>query len=355
MYYIVKKAFSFLLPTFIIEARVELSIFNAQRIAQLKEDLPDFDIRVSSDVAGHLPVSVQEFLEFYGFYDTLKALACEFYIGATECELEGTSDRVATYLWRCQKAKGTVVLLHGLFDHVGLFLDLIEHCLKQGYCVLAVDLPGHGLSSGEPTVVASFKHYGRVVQKVLATVQAYIPRPFYGVGQSTGASVLMSMSFETEKSEQATQFQSLVFLGPLVRPRQWWAGRLAFKLFGNILTSIGRDFSSPNSHNEEFCHFLRYQDPLQARQLSVCWVAALNEWVEGFEKQPVVATPLLVIQGTGDGVVDWKYNVEAIERRFSHCQVHYIEGAMHHLANEGEAWRKVVFSSLSQFLKRPFN
>lgn len=327
-------------------------MIDATRIASLKLELPALNLSQPSDVAGYLPVSLQEFLEFYGFYETLKEGGREFYIGYCNCNVGDKAYRVSSYIWQLPKPSGTVFLIHGLFDHVGLFLGVINHFLQQGYSVVAIDLPGHGLSSGEPTVIESFKHYGEVAGQVLTELKPQLDGPILGVGQSTGAAVLMSMEFSREKQGLPPVFERLAFLGPLVRPRQWWAGRLAYKLFGNILNSVERDFASPNSHDEGFLNFLRYQDPLQARQLSVSWVAALYEWIERFDKQPIIDTPLLVIQGTADNVVDWKYNVEAIKAHFTCTQVNFIEGAMHHLVNEGETWRNAVFASLSQFFKQ---
>src|SRR5690554_7256250 len=46
--------------------------------------------------------------------------------------------------------KGTVFILHGYFDHVGLYTQLIDRCLGAGFDVLTYDQPGHGLSSGTP-------------------------------------------------------------------------------------------------------------------------------------------------------------------------------------------------------------
>ena len=51
--------------------------------------------------------------------------------------------------------RGTVFLVHGYFDHAGLYGHLIKHCLQQGLAVIIFDLPGHGLSSGEKARIES--------------------------------------------------------------------------------------------------------------------------------------------------------------------------------------------------------
>ena len=41
---------------------------------------------------------------------------------------------------------GTAFLLHGYYDHAGLYGHLIRQCLALSYSVVIMDLPGHGLS-----------------------------------------------------------------------------------------------------------------------------------------------------------------------------------------------------------------
>ncbi|MED5413144.1 MAG: alpha/beta fold hydrolase, partial [Pseudomonadota bacterium] len=57
------------------------------------------------------------------------------------------------------KQKGTVFIIHGYFDHTGLYGHLIKHCLQKGLTVISFDLPGHGLSSGDPASIDSFNQY----------------------------------------------------------------------------------------------------------------------------------------------------------------------------------------------------
>ena len=54
---------------------------------------------------------------------------------------------VAGQLFLQEGARGTVFMVHGYTDHLGLYGDLIRHLLALGYSVAGFDLPGHGLSS----------------------------------------------------------------------------------------------------------------------------------------------------------------------------------------------------------------
>jgi len=329
-------------------------VFTESLCAELREILPDFSLDTPCNPASaSLSETAQIYLEFYGFLEVLKDSNVDYFWGYRTCPCRGDQLRIATHYWRLPEAKATVFVVHGLFDHVGLFQKLVAYLLAQQYSVVAIDLPGHGLSSGEATVIKSFFDYGAVLEDTFKFFRWQLPEgPVYGVGQSTGAAVLMAFSFSSLKQGEAAPFKRMAFLGPLVRPRRWTWGRMVFRCVGRYLKRLTRDFAVPNSHNAEFHSFLRYNDPLQARWLSIEWIGALHEWVDGFSLQPKDPTPALIVQGTADRVVDWRYNVPAIQERFPNCQVNYIEGAMHHLVNEADTWRKPVFTGLGQFLRR---
>lgn len=325
-------------------------MLDATQCDQVRRTLPAFSLAEPCLSTVKVDLCLHTYLEYYGFFETFKGIDVEFFWGYRCTKGVG---RIATYHWRMTKSRGYVLLVHGLFDHVGLFLPLVRHLLEQGYSVVALDLPGHGLSDGEPTAIDSFDQYRDALLDALTFFAPLTaPLPIYGVGQSTGAAALMSVEFYWHRQNTPSAFERLVFLGPLVRPRQWRAASWAYRLIGRWVKVIGRDFSVANSHDNEFHNFLKSYDPLQARQLSTRWVGALKHWVDGFAAQPVVDTPLLVVQGTGDMVVDWQANVPLIKAHFSCVQVNVIEGAKHHLANEADPWRKAIYTGISQFFRQ---
>ncbi|WP_423811416.1 alpha/beta hydrolase, partial [Pseudomonas aeruginosa] len=47
---------------------------------------------------------------------------------------------------RRQVEFGSLLLMHGYYDHMGLYRHVVDWALGMGFSVLACDLPGHGLS-----------------------------------------------------------------------------------------------------------------------------------------------------------------------------------------------------------------
>ena len=55
---------------------------------------------------------------------------------------------LAVQVWRPSTPRGTLIILHGYYDHMGLYRHLISWARDQRLAVMAFDLTGHGLSNG---------------------------------------------------------------------------------------------------------------------------------------------------------------------------------------------------------------
>ena len=107
---------------------------------------------------------------------------------------EAAGHQLSVHAWRPRAPRGTVLVCHGYFDHVGLYRHIIGHLLELGYAVLAYDLPGHGLSSGPQAVIDDFRTYRDVLEQCLALADNHFPRPWNVIAQSTGGAIVMDLS-----------------------------------------------------------------------------------------------------------------------------------------------------------------
>lgn len=292
--------------------------------------------------------ALQGYLSHYGL-DAFAGDALQHGIG----RVETAGHTIAVQSWRQRGTpRGTVLVLHGYYDHVGLFRHVIAHLAGLGHDVVAFDLPGHGLSSGAPAVIDDFGTYQRVLQAVLAGMlpacTARAPAVHF-VGQSTGAGI--ALHYLVTHRGKPVPFSQAILLAPLVRPVNWTTNRLLYYALRPFVEAMPRQFAV-NSHDEAFLHFLRNEDPLQARELSVRWVGAMNRWIPLIEHAAPVSFPLTVIQGDEDGTVDWRHNLGVIRRVFPQAEVHLVPGGRHQLANEAPAWREPVLSLVTQALAK---
>lgn len=244
------------------------------------------------------------------------------------------------------RSRGTCFIFHGYFDHVGLFRHVIEFCLLRNFNVVAYDLPGHGLSTGERASIGSFMEYETVLRDCLALFSEVAPRPWHAIAQSTGAAVVMDHALNREMPG----FDRMVLLGPLVRAAEWRWVKIAHWLGRRFLERVPRRFGV-NSNDGEFLRFIAEQDPLQARHIAVNWVDALIRWERRFEKLPPSDRAVLVVQGQRDATVDWRHNIPLIRQKFPRAKYLPLQDAYHHLANESEPIRAKIFAAIDLYFE----
>lgn len=259
---------------------------------------------------------------------------------------DSAGERIAMQVFQLADAHSTAFVYHGYYDHVGLFNNVINYFLKHGYSVVAYDLPGHGLSTGERAAIDDFMRYRQVLSDAFAVVTDFgLPARRVALAQSTGCAVLMSHLL----SGGDTDFEHAVLLAPLLKPCDWWWGKPAHSLLKYFIHSLPRKFAD-NSDDQLFLEFLRERDPLQARSLPLSWVGALKKWQPWFHRQKPVASSLLILQGDQDETVEWRYNLPRIQTKFPNAKIVYVPGARHHLAKEGERFREQLWQACDDYL-----
>lgn len=256
---------------------------------------------------------------------------------------------IVTHYFENKTALETCFIVHGYYDHAGLYRHLIEYCLKRNFSVVIYDLPGHGLSTGEPASIASFSEYQSVLSDLLALFSAVAPAPWHTIGQSTGAAIVMDflLSGNCLKNNTAV-FDKTVLLAPLVRPVAWQQAKWKHVIASLFVKSIKRKFIV-NSHDPIFLDFLKNRDPLQTRVLPMQWVSALKKWQRYFLSLPASNFFPLVVQGKEDTTVDWPYNLSVVKTKFPHAKVFYMNEARHQLVNESEAFRTTMFAAIDLY------
>ncbi|MDO6593182.1 alpha/beta hydrolase [Neptuniibacter sp. 1_MG-2023] len=242
--------------------------------------------------------------------------------------------------------RGTVIVLHGYMDHVGLYKHLIDRLLRDGFDVLCYDLSGHGLSDGDPLSVEDFKHYATQLADLIAFVKSDIRGPLHLIGQSTGGAVIMAHQL-LFTHENTPLIGERVLLAPLVRSSSWRAIQRKFRWLKYIVKRVPRGYSN-NTHDLKFRQFINEEDPLQYKEIPVNWVGAMLAWGRWIESHEPVSGIIHMIQGTDDDTVDWRYNLAILGRLYPELELTLINGAKHHLVNETAIYREEVFEKVGQ-------
>ena len=285
-----------------------------------------------------LSTQAQDYQRFYGLN-----LSAHSWLGG----FQAAGFELAGQAWLPEQPSATLFLLHGYYDHMGLYRHVIEWALGQGFAVISCDLPGHGLSSGERASISDFAVYQQVLQALFEQARALqLPRPWHLCGQSTGGAIAVDhLLYQGAHSPVDGQ---VILLAPLVRPCAWRWSKFSYRVLRHFVNGIERRFSE-NTNDPAFLPFLQ-ADPLQPRRLPTAWVGALIAWVKRIEAAPKSTRRPLIVQGEADGSVDWPYNLEVLKAKFAEPQILMLPDARHHLANELPGIRQRYFDFIDQRL-----
>lgn len=301
---------------------------------------PDLLRTSLAPLAARQPLSAQalDYQRFYGL-----DLPAQSWLGAFSV----AGFDLVGQVWLPDAPVATLFLLHGYYDHMGLYRHVIGWALQQGFAVIGCDLPGHGLSSGERASIADFAVYQQVLDALFEQAPRLdLPRPWHLCGQSTGGAIVVDHLLHC--GEQSPADGQVILLAPLVRPRAWHWSKLSYRVLRHFVDGIERRFSA-NTNDPAFLAFLE-ADPLQPRRLPTAWVGALMAWIKRIEAAPHSRRRPLIVQGEADGTVDWPYNLRVLKEKFDEPQILLLPEARHHLANELPDIRQRYFNFLDQRL-----
>lgn len=297
----------------------EIPFLNPAVLKQL--DLPVPNRELTPQVLSPLNLNTleepsRELLAYRKLYG-LHLLDCEHWQGYVQMPLFRL--HVQVFKPKLDKIQGTVCLLHGYLEHSGIYQPIIREILEQGFSVITYDLPGHGLSNGSPASIQNFDHYQQVLMAVYQYVKHadQLPKPWVGIGQSTGGAIWMHHLLEYAEKRQDPIVDRVLLLSPLIRPAKtaWWHNPVGLGIIRRIKRQVPRHFRR-NNHNPEFLRFIRLKDPLQPRMMGMDWILAMSKWMQEMEERPACRIPVWLAQGALDQTVDWRYNIEFIRRKF---------------------------------------
>ncbi len=280
----------------------------------------------------------EDYLKFYG----LDAVSVEYELVPFKSggfELTGFVFKPADY-------KATVVLLHGFMGHTGLMSKFIGHLTTVGFAVASFDLPGHGLSSGERTTIDDFSQYTDTLVDFFNVIRPKLKSPYHLIGFSTGASTAMDYIFSGEED----YFDKVILAAPLAHCVHWPMAKISYCIYKPFAKDVARVYRKVSS-SQDFERFIRYEDPMSARRVSLKWVKALFKWNKKIADVPVSDRKILVIQGKKDKTIAWKYNLKFIRSKFGNAQIKLVEKARHELFNESVELRSRVFSQIKDYLE----
>ena len=126
--------------------------------------------------------------------------------------------RGATIFYQCWLPAGepraSLVIVHGLAEHGGRYMNLVNSLVPSGYALYAIDHPGHGRSDGSRVYVEQFEDYTDTLRIFTKMVSQWQPdRPMLLVGHSMGGLIGALYLIEDESA-----LAGAILSAPLIKP-----------------------------------------------------------------------------------------------------------------------------------------
>ena len=88
------------------------------------------------------------------------------------------------------ECKAVLLIVHGLAEHSGRYMNVVNHFVPLNFAVYGIDHIGHGKSEGTRVHVERFRDYTETLKIYFDMVRAWHPEePIFLVGHSLGARI----------------------------------------------------------------------------------------------------------------------------------------------------------------------
>ncbi|MCC0005735.1 MAG: alpha/beta hydrolase [Methylobacteriaceae bacterium] len=271
------------------------------------------------------------------------------------------------------KSLGTVCVFTGRGEFIEKYFETIGELVERGFSVVAMDWRGQGLSARElpdpfKGHIDDFDMFERDLEALRKQVLQFLcPRPWYALGHSMAAAVLLSQAHAGR-----SPFERLVLVSPMIEI----AGRAAHastRVVVEIADAVGlgasyapgvsrrSSMSEPFEGNEltsDPGRYVRNAAIVEAApQLAIAgptigWINAALRVTRDFadpEFPRRTGTPILIVVGADDHVV----SIPAMARfanRLKAGRMIQLSGARHELLQETDAIRAQFWAAFDAFV-----
>lgn len=205
------------------------------------------------------------------------------------------------------ESRAVLLIVHGLAEHSGRYMNVVNHFVPLGYAVYGVDHVGHGRSSGTRVYVERFEDYTETLKIYFDMVRRWQPdKPIFLVGHSMGG--LIGADYLLSHQAELT---GAVLSGPAVKVHDTVSPAAIFvgKVISVLMPKLGLIGLEAKGVSRDPAVVQAYvTDPLVCRGKVTARLSA--ELVKAIQRVTAEATkitlPILIVQGGADKLVDPK-------------------------------------------------
>ncbi len=203
------------------------------------------------------------------------------------------------------ECRTVLLVVHGLAEHSGRYMNVVNHFVPLGYAVYSLDHIGHGKSEGTRVYVERFADYTETLKSYFDLIRLENPdKPVFLVGHSMGGLIGAFYLLEHQ-----AELAGAVLSGPLAKVPDNTSPAIVFmgKLLSKLLPKTGLLGLDAQGVSRDPAVVQAYvNDPLVYTGKTTARLAAeLVGAVQRLNGEAATITlPLLIVQGGADKLVD---------------------------------------------------
>lgn len=237
--------------------------------------------------------------------------------------------------WQPKNPKAVVVLVHGMGEHSSRYTSsVVPKLIENDFAIVAFDQFGHGKTNGKRGHCPSFEAVLESISKTINKAEELHPNlPVFLYGHSMGGNCVINYALRKKPNLKGI-IASSAFLKLAFQPPSWKLslGKLMQKIAPSITMSNELNANDISRVKEEVDKYIN--DPLVHGKISPNFSLSFidsGEWA--LQNASKLKTPMLLIHGTDDKIIDYKGSVEFAENsNFSEAKIY--EGGYHELHND---------------------
>jgi len=198
-----------------------------------------------------------------------------------------------------------LVVVHGLAEHSGRYMNVVNHFVPSGYAVYGIDHIGHGKSAGERVYVDRFQDYTTTLTTYVDMIRQWQPdKPIFMVGHSMGGLIGAAYLLEHQN-----ELSGAVFSGPGVKVPDNISKTVIFmgKILSRILPKTGiLQLDAKGVSRDPAVVDAYVNDPLVYTRKVTARLGAemLTTMQEVTDNAAKIKLPLMIVQGSDDILID---------------------------------------------------
>ena len=230
-----------------------------------------------------------------------------------------------------------ILLIHGLGEHSGRYLNLIQDFNDKNLSVFTIDIRGHGKSEGK-------RGHAPFYEQLMSDIQYFVQhvtnktsnQKHFLYGHSLGGNLVINYSLQKDEKINGIIATSPYIKSAIKQPRiKLFMAKLFQKLIPSLTLNNGLDINGISRNLQVVEDYVN--DPLNHDQISVqLGLDIISSGIYALENSQDIAVPMLVFHGKKDRLTSYNSSEKLVENSGSNVQFIGFKNAYHEIHNEPE-------------------